>query len=94
MAVFLVFLRFTRHNSVFWETLEVRRLFYDLRVKNYSLRAVDSSERAGDDEKDHKGFLREHVRLYPKFVRQWGVSGCQRSSRWVLLVMNSRRMGW
>ena len=38
--------------------------------------------------------LREHVRLYPKFVRQWGVYGCPRSSRWVLLVMNSKRMGW
>ena len=67
---------------------------YSERADDYSERAVDSSESAGDDEKDHKGFLREHVRLYPKFVRQWGVSGCQRSSRWVLLVMNSRRMGW
>ena len=35
-----------------------------------------------------------YVTLYPKFVRQWGVSGCQRSSKWVLFVMNSRRMGW
>ena len=42
----------------------------------------------------NQGFLREHVILYPKFVRQWGVSGCQRSSEWELLVMNSRRMGW
>ena len=42
----------------------------------------------------NQGFIREHVRLYPKFVRQWGVFGCQRSSRSVLLVMNSRRMGW
>ena len=42
----------------------------------------------------NQGLLREHVRLYLKFVRQWGVSRCQRSSRWVLLVLNSRRMGW
>ena len=62
------------------------------RADDSSERAGDSSESAGDSGKDYKGFLREHVRLYPKFVRQWGVSGCQRSSEWVLLVMNSK--GW
>ena len=60
------------------------------RASDSSERAGDSSESAGDNGKDYRGFLREHVRLYPKFVRQWGVSGCQRSQRWVLLVMNSK----
>ena len=64
------------------------------RASDSSERAGDSSESAGDNGKDYRGFLREHVRLYPKFVRQWGVSGCQRSQRWVLLVINSKWMGW
>ena len=36
-----------------------------------------TSECAGDNGKEYWGFFREHVRLYPKFVRQWGVSGHQ-----------------
>ena len=43
---------------------------------------------------NYRGFLWEHVRLYPKFACQWGVSGCQRSQGRVLLVMNSKKMGW
>ena len=52
---------------------------FSARADDSSERASDSSERAGDNRKDYWGFLWEHVRLYPKFVRQWGVSGCHRS---------------
>ena len=54
---------------------------FSARADESSERAGDSSESAGDNGKDYLGFLREHVRLYPKFVREWGVSGCKRSLR-------------
>ena len=53
---------------------------------DFSERAGDSSESAGDNGKEYnQGFPREHVTLYPWFVRQWGLSGCQRSSEWCFL---------
>ena len=40
---------------------------FSARADKFSERASDSSGSAGDNGKDYRGFLREHVRLYPKF---------------------------